>query len=528
MELAGAVLVPAAVPSLGFAAGKSAGAAADGVVYDVTRFGAAGDGRTLATEGLQRAIEACAAAGGGTVLVPPGRYLTGALFLRSHVQLHLSGGATLLASQQPGDYPPIKGRDEGLERTIHASVLTGVDLQNVTIGGRGTIDGQGDPWWDADETTRKTRVEAKLPREAENPPGSALSWPRPRAINLIRCRDVTISGVVIKDSPCVNVQLVYCQDVLVEGITTFQKRIARSTEGVMVDSSARVRISGCSLSGGADCVSIKSGYNEDGRRVGLRSEDVVVWGCHLFHTSGSGVAIGSEAAGGVRNVVISDCVIQDCITGVYFRSPRGRGGVVENVRLTNVIIDQAAQVGIKLSNFWDSVRMDGPFGFKRTQWRANPETARSRALPVDEGTPTFRDFVFSGVTMGKVAGVALVEGLPERFITGVTFQDIHLTRGAAGIFCTLAADVSISNLSVNTLAAPAIDAREVQRLEVDRLRCGRPQQDVPLIFLENVADAFVHGCHVGDPGPGFTWLRQEACKEVVLADNRIPQQQRPK
>jgi polygalacturonase len=525
--LGSTLLVPVVFPSLAWArpgpapasGGQPQGAA---VFFDVTRFGAASDGRTTATAALQRAIDACGAAGGGMVIVPPGRYLTGALFLRSHVTFHLSPGAILVASQDPREYPTIKGREEGLERTVHASVLTGVDLENVTISGRGTIEGQGEWWWDADEVVRKVRIDAKLPREAENPAGSVLAWPRPRSINLIRCREVSISGIVMKDSPSANVHLLYCTDVVVEGITTFQKRIARATEGVLVDSSKRVRIRDCSLSAGADCVSIKSGYNEDGRRVGLRSEDVTISGCHMFHSGGSGLAIGSEVAAGVRDIVMSDCVIQDTMEGLHFRAPRGRGGVVENIRITNVVLEDVAKIAVKLTNFWDSIRMDGPFGFKVTQVRGNPETARSRLLPVDEGTPTFRNFSFSGLTVGKAATLALIEGLPERYMTGVSLHDINFIHGSAGIFCSLASDVSIGNVTVDTLETPAVDAREVQRLEIHRLRCSRPRRDIPLIWLENVSSAFVHGCNVGDPGPGYGWLRQEQSKDVVLSDNRFP------
>jgi hypothetical protein len=331
-----------------------------------------------------------------------------------------------------------------------------------------------------------------------------------------------ISGIVIKDSPSANVHLLYCTDVLVEGITTFQKRIARSTDGVLVDSSRRVRIRDCSISAGADCVSIKSGYNEDGRRVGLRTEDVTISGCHMFHSGGSGLAVGSEVAAGARDIVMSDCVTQDTMEGLHFRAPRGRGGVVENIRITNVVLEDVAKIAVKLTNFWDSIRMDGPFGFPVTQVRGNPETARSRLLPVDEGTPTFRNFSFSGLTVGKAATLALIEGLPERFMTGVSLHDINFIRGSAGIFCSLASDVSIGNVTVGTLETPAVDAREVQRLEIHRLRCSRPRRDTPLIWLENVASAFVHGCDVADPGPGYSWLRQEQSKDVVLSDNRFP------
>ena len=177
---------------------------------------------------------------------------------------------------------------------------------------------------------------------------------------------------------------------------------------------------------------------------------------------------------------------------------------------------------MQVTNFFDSIRLDGAFGFKITDVRRNPETARSRLIPVNEGTPTFRNFSFSGLTVGKAAGLAVIEGLPERFMSGVTLQDITLVRGTAGIFCSLAADVSIGSVTVPTLEGPAVDAREVQRLEIHRLRCSHPRRDVPLVWMENVADAFVHGCDVGDPGPGYSWLRQEQSRNVVLSDNRIP------
>jgi hypothetical protein len=491
-------------------------------VYEVTRFGAVGDGRTSSTEALQKAIDACGAAGGGTVYVPPGQYLSGALFLRSHVHLYLSPGATLVASTRPEDFPPIKGRDEGLERNVHASLLTGIDLTNVSITGHGRIDGQGEPWWHADDVTRKMRVEAKLPREAEHPAGAPLKWPRPRTINLIRCHDVLVEGITIKDSPCWNIHLVYCEDVVIERFTAFQQHDARGTDCVVVDSTKRVRVANCSFSSGGDCVAIKSGYNEDGRRVGIPSEDVLVTDCHMYHTAASGVAIGSEAAAGVRNVMVSNCVIHECLSGVYIRSPRGRGGVVEKVRVTNLVIDHADEQAIKLSHFFDSVKLEGRYGYKNGPGRSNLETARSRKAPVDIGTPTFRDFAFSGLTLGKVREMALVEGLPERFIRGIVFENITASHAAGGLSCTMTAEVSISNITVNTLEAPAVDARDVERLEIHRVRCGRPTSAVPFVWLENVAGGFVYGCDVGEAGPAFEWLHQEQTRDVAIAANKVP------
>jgi len=515
---AGSTAAYAFVPPLGAPA-----AGGPGAIADVTRFGATGDGTTLVTAHLQRAIDACAEGGGGLVLVPPGRYLTGSLSLRSHVQVHLMAGATLLGSVNPQDYPPVKGRDEGIERTVHAALLMGQDLVDVSITGPGTIDHQGEGWWRADQATRKLRVDAMLPREAENPASAPLKWPRPRVINLIRCKRVDIDGLTLVDGACWNIHLVYCEDVVVEGVTIFQRRDARGTDGVVVDSSRHVRIANCSIRSGSDCIALKSGYNEDGRRVGLPTEDVVVTNCHMPHTAASGVAIGSETTGGIRDVVVSNCVMHDCLSGMHVRSPRGRGGVVERVRVSNLVIDGVAEMAIKMSHFFDSVRMEGKYGlYPSAGRRTNPETARSRRAPVDEGTPCFRDFEFSGLLLGRMREVALLEGLPERFIRGISFQDITARQAKAGIYCSMVAEVSIGNLTVGALETPAVDARDVERLEVHRLRCATPGASAPVVWLENVAGAFIHGCDIAEGAPGFAWCKQQQSRDVTVTGNRTP------
>jgi polygalacturonase len=488
-------------------------------VTDVVRFGARGDGRTLSTGALQKAIDACAAAGGGLVLVPPGRYLTGALTLRSHIHLHLLAGATLLASQRPEDFPVIKGRDEGVERTLHSSMLTGFDLEGVAITGDGVLDGQGAPWWEAYATTWKMRLDAQLPREAENPAGAPLKWPRPRTIHLIRCRGVLIEGLLINDNPFYGIHLTYCEDVLIRKLTTRQQIDAHST-AVVIDSSRRVTIADSVISHGGDGIGIKSGYNEDGRRVGIPAEDIVISNCRLFHYGSSALAIGSETAGGLRNLLVSDCLIAEGKNGIHIRSPRGRGGVVENLRFRNLAIENITEVALRISNFFDSVRMDV---FKGSM-RRNPETARSLLVPVNEGTPTVRELTFSGITVNRVQQVATLEGLPERFIRGVRFENLEVGEAKAGISCNLAARVTISNFVVGALEGPAVDAREVEALEIHRLRAPRPAPDTPVVWLENTSAAFIHGCDVVPPPgiPAYQWLRQEQSRRVTLASNSVP------
>jgi hypothetical protein len=512
----------------GVLAGERAGAAggrpAPGAEsYDVTRFGAVGNGRTPNAAALQKAVDACGAAGGGTVVVPPGRYLTGAVSLRSHVHLHLSAGATLVASPRFDEYPPLRGRYEGIERTVHASLLTGVDLENVAITGPGTIDGQGEPWWRADEATRKLRVDAKLPREADNPPGAPLRWPRAGVITLLRCRNVSVGGLTISDGAGCNVHLVYCTDVVVDGVTTGQSRPAHGTDAdaILVDSSKRVRIANCALSAGGDCVGIKSGYNEDGRRVGLPSEEVLVTNCQMFGGA-CAVGIGSETSGGLANILITNCVIRDCTRGVHVRSPRGRGAAVEKLRVSNVVFDGIEEMAVKVSHYYDSVKMEGHDLHGSPASRQNLEIARSRKAPIDAGTPSFRDFSFSGLTLGRVREVAVVEGLPERFIRGLRFDDVTVAHARGGITCAMVADVSISNFSAGSLDGPAVDARDVERLEVHQLRCPRPSGEAPAVWLDNVAGAFLHGCNVAAGGHPFEWLRQEQCRGVTLYGNNVP------
>jgi polygalacturonase len=491
-------------------------------VFEVTRYGAVADGRTAATEAFQRAIDACAAAGGGTVLVPPGRYVIGAVFLRSHVHLHLSRGATLLGSERPADYPPIKGREEGVDRQVHASMLTGQEIEDVVITGSGTIDGRGGAfWWKADDQAWKMRVAAKLPRGAPYPAGAPLKYPRPRTICLVRCRNVVVEGLTLVDGPGVNIHLLYCQDVVIDRLTVYQNQPVRSSEAVIIDSTQRVAITRCRISAGADGIGIKSGYNEEGRKIGIPVEDVLIDGCHLFRVS-SAVMVGSETAGGIRNVLITNSLISDCMSAIRIRAPRGRGGVVEKIRLCNVVIDRVDEVVVKISNFFDSIRGEGRGG-RLNLSRSNVELARSRKEPIDEGTPTFRNFTFNRLTVGKAKGLALVEGLPERFIQGVTFQEISLAEAPSGVFCTMAADVSIDGVTLGVLQDPAVDAREVQRLEVHRLRCRQPPPDAPVVWLENVARAFIHGCDIA-PGKATTpWFDQEQSRDVTLAANNAPE-----
>jgi hypothetical protein len=486
--------------------------------FDVRRFGAAGDGKTACTRALQAAIDACGQAGGGTVVLPAGQFLSGALFLRNNVHLHLSAGATLLGSTRFEDYPPISGRSDGVERTIYASLLTGEDLENVGITGQGIIDGQGPPWWQAHQITRDARLARGMPREAENPPEVPLRWPLPRLINFIRCQRVLLAGVALRHAPSYSIHLVYCQDVAIEQVSMSGLE-AQHCDGIIVDSSKQVRIAGCCIGSGGESIALKSGYNEDGRRVGVPCEDIVVTNCNLFYSPGAAIAIGSETAAGIKNVTVANCVISNCKYGVHIRSPRGRGGIVERIRISNLVLDHIGDAALFMTHFFDSVRMDNLFGESPSPAN-NPELDRSIKPRPDEGTPTFRDVALGGLTLGDVPRIATIEGLPERFIHGVSITDVVAHRARAGLSLQRVSQVRISNLSVGPTEWPAVAARDVERLEIHRL-CAETSVKGPLVELQNVAGAFIHGCDVAQSGNRFVQLHGSN-RQIRLAGNNEP------
>jgi polygalacturonase len=456
-------------------------AAAAGGVHDVTRFGARGDGKTLNTKAIQQAIDTCSKAGGGTVLVPPGQFVTGALFLRSHLRIEISSGATLLGSPRFEDYPAMTSRSDGIERKSYASLLTGEGLENVVITGGGIVDGQGPPWWRAHDVVRTMRTERKLPREAENPEGAPLKWYRPRVINLIRCQGVAVRDLTFRESPYWTLHFVYCQDVAIDGltITTLQ---ASNIDGIIIDSCKQVRVANCSIGAGSDSIALKSGYNEEGRRIGLPCDDVVISNCHFGNSIGAGVSIGSETAGGIRNVAIHNCTIERCRYGVHIRSPRGRGGVVERVRMSNLMLDKIEDAALLVSHFYDSVRMDSLFGDRTAS--DNPETDRTRKLPVGEGTPSF--------------------------------------QARTGVLLTRAAQTRIAGLRMNPTDGPAIAARDVERLQIEGLVCPRTDPKVPVIRLESTAGVFVHGCDIGPGAREFVRAEGKANHDLNVTDNNLP------
>jgi polygalacturonase len=468
----------------------------------VTDFGAVGDGKTMSTVGLQRALDTCGQAGGGRVVVPPGTFLTGPLFLRSNLVLELNAGSVLLGHTHFDEYPTIQGRWEGNDRTVFASLLTGEDLENVTITGRGSLNGNGQPWRDAQRQTNQARKAAGLhEREPENPAGSALKWPRPRMINLYRSKNILISGISILDSPSWNVHPVLCENINIDGVTIVSPKDSLNTDGIDPESCKQLRIANCYISTGDDCIILKSGYKYVEGKTLVPTQNVTITNC-VFGFGQSGVGIGSETAGGVRDVTISNCVCDGTRRGLYFKTGRGRGASVENVRVNNYVMRNLVDTAL-----WVSM------------WYVNGD--RDKAEPVGPGTPAMRNIHCSDMIVSGTKRAALIEGLPERPIEGLQIDNFHVEGATTGIDCMHVDRMVLNRATVNVASGPAATFHAVHDLELQSFRTDSPSTSDPAVRMNAVQDVLVASCRGTAARPVFLEVSGDSCADVQLSLNRM-------
>jgi polygalacturonase len=332
--------------------------------FAITDYGAKSDGATDCTEAFRKAIAACNRAGGGKVIVPAGVYLTGAIHLKSNVDLDLAPRATIRFSTDPKSYLPVVfTRYEGTEVMNYSPFIYALGQENIAITGAGTLDGQGShaiwySWKQIPDPKQLVETGDQGVPVAERIYGAGHHL-RPCFIEPVRCRNVLIEGVRIIDSPMWVLHPLYCTNVTITGVTVDTR--GPNTDGCDPDSCTDVLIRDCHFSDGDDCIAIKSGRDVDGRRVNVPSRNIVIQNC-VFQDGHGGVTVGSETSGGVENVFAEDCRFDSTNLDIALRLKTGmtRGGFIRNICIRNCAVT-SARTGIGMT-----MRYPGTLGGQAT------------------------------------------------------------------------------------------------------------------------------------------------------------------
>ncbi len=388
--------------------------------FPITDYGAAAGADC--TEAIARAIEACAAAGGGRVVVPAGEFLTGPVHLKSNVNLHLDGGATLKFKTDPNAYlPAVLTRFEGMECYNYSPLIYALDQHNIAVTGEGVLDGQADetnwwPWkgkrefgWKPGDPHQKAARDRLIQMVADGVPVEqrrfgAGDYLRSSFIQPYRCKNVLIEGVRIRRSPMWEIHPVLCSNVTVRGVNIVTH--GPNNDGCDPESCRDVLIEDCLFDTGDDCIAIKSGRNDDGRRVGVPAENHIIRRCTMKDGHG-GVTIGSEISGGCRNVFVEDCVMDspNLDRAIRFKSNAVRGGVVEDVFVRNIRVGRVGDAALQI----DFVYEEGANGPHK---------------------PVVRNLIIENMTVSHTPRVLDVQGFPGAEISRVRIYHSTFLRVA--------------------------------------------------------------------------------------------------
>lgn len=381
------------------------------VTLNVRAFGAKGDGIADDTAAIQAAILSCPP--NSRVFVPAGTYRIRNLFLKSQLILELGKGALLQAFQERSEFPVLPGVIQSYDETKEynlgtwegnpldtmASIITGIYVENVLICGEGTIDGGGnfETWW----VSLINRI----------PPY------RPRMVFLNHCKNITIQGITIQNSPSWNIHPYFSRNIQIYGITLNSPDKSHNTDGIDPESCQDVVIAGVHFSVGDDCIALKSGKIYMGRKHKQPSERITIRHCLMERGHGA-VTIGSEIAGGVKDVSVSQCIFQDTDRGLRIKTRRGRGNdsIVDHINVCNLTMKRVKSPFV--INCFYYCDPDGKSDYVASQ----------EALPVDERTPEIRNLNFSDITCEQAHHTGIcIYGLPEQKVESVVLNNIDIT-----------------------------------------------------------------------------------------------------
>ncbi|SJZ36776.1 glycosyl hydrolase family 28 protein [Sediminibacterium ginsengisoli] len=460
----------------------------------ITAFGAVNDGVTLNTVAINKAIAASNAAGGGVVNIPQGLWLTGPIVMKSNVELHTEKGAVVLFTDDRSAYPLVKSSFEGVNAARCQSPITAENLENIAITGPGIFHGSGHVWRPV-KKTKLTETEWKrqltfggvLSEDKSTwypsagalkasltgnigklTPGKELKdfeeirdFLRPNMLRITDCKNVLLDGVTFENSPAWTMHVMVSREITIRNVTVKNPSYGQNTDALDLESCANILVDGCSFDTGDDGICIKSGRDEEGRKRGLPTENLVARNTTVYHAHG-GFVIGSEMSGGARNLYVSNCSFIGTDIGLRFKTVRGRGGVVENIYASDIIMRDIPGEAISFDMYYAAKDPVPQAGEKR-------ELPKIEVLPVTEATPVFRNFFINNVVCNGAEKGVFIRGIPEMNVSYVQMSNMVLKTRKA-IECTEATGITFNNVKlVPTETDPVVYLQNSKEITFNKL-----------------------------------------------------------
>jgi polygalacturonase len=436
-------------------------------------FGATNGGYVLNTKAFADAIDAVSKKGGGKVIIPPGIWLTGPILLKSNLELHAQTGALIKFSTDKSLYPIIETSFEGLNTWRCTSPIYGKNLENIAFTGNGVWDGSGEVWrqvkknklteeqwkkfvasggvlnekkdnWYPSEQYLKgsrgadqnVRFDLKTKEEFE----AIHDFLRPVLVSIQNSKRVLFDGPVFQNSPAWCIHPLMIEDLIVRNITVRNPWFSQNGDGLDVESCKNVIVENSSFDVGDDAICIKSGKDKDGRDRGVACENIIVKNNIVYHGHG-GVTVGSEMSGGVKNLHVSNCTFIGTDVGLRFKSTRGRGGIVENIFISDIFMIDIPSQAISFDLYY------GGKSIAETLAEGG-NTVSTKIVPVNEETPQFKNISIKNITISGAQQAVFLQGLPEMNLENIEIS--NLTAKAEKGFSIIDANgIKISNAKLD-------------------------------------------------------------------------------
>ncbi len=485
---------------------------------NIADFGANPNGIVLNTDAFEKAMEALSQKGGGTLIVPKGLWFTGPIVFQSNINMHLEKGALILFSPDFSLYPLAETIFEGLDTRRCQSPISGKNLENIAITGEGSINGYGEAWrplkkekvseqkwkeviasggvihngdyWFPTEGSLKGYLmsDMNVPRHnmTEEEWLEVKDFLRPVMISFIECKNVYLQGVLFENSPAWNIHPLMCENVIIDGIYVKNPSYSQNGDGLDLESCVNSIVVNSIFDVGDDAICIKSGKDEDGRRRARPTENLIVDNCKVFHGHG-GFIVGSEMSGGVKNISVTNCHFLGTDVGLRFKSTRGRGGVVENIYISDIYMYNIVT---------ESFLFDLYYGGKSASESLSDgdmTLPEGDEFPVTEETPVFRNIYVKNLVSRNARRAMLFNGLPEMNIENVNLENAFITA-RYGARLSESKDVSFKNVTVIPEEGAAYKLNNVKNFQGDNLafEINRTQKAASITGSRN-AGIHLHG-----------------------------------